>query len=351
MKKSFAYIVLLFFLIVYTVCSGVYMRDVTLFKCSSNSIFGSDKYKYGDLFGMSYFPKIKELSCSDSLDVQIEKFPALNKITLCLVHDSYLGESFLKSKNQFIGVDTIYDIEYPWWRNKQSIPIQLDSTKTNVLVFEIVERHINNLSIEIALNLVKFDNTTVKEISTINFSFLKRIKKIMFNNYVNANLEFFLFDSRIFTPFKELKSFINYTFFHRTNTDVFLSKNSKYLIYSPTKSSIQHKVTDGEIAKTINTLNEIYNFYKNKGFDEVYFSIIPNPVSIIKPDSRDYNNLIPLIQNDQNLKMQMIDIYSLFKHTNYNIYYHSDTHWNKNGFQLWANEFNRTINESKNKNK
>ncbi|MCX6231401.1 MAG: hypothetical protein NTZ33_07650 [Bacteroidetes bacterium] len=321
------------------------MSKISKFKYKSSSIFGSDKYKYGDLFGISYFPKIKELFGSDSLEVRIESFPNFNKINLCLVHDSYLGTAFLKSKNQILGIDTIYDIEYPWWRNKQSPTIQLDTSKTNIIVFEIVERSLEKLDSAIALNLVKFENVNIEQINTSKISCLKKTQQILFNKNVNTNLEFVLLDTRIFTTFKELRSNINYSFFNKTNSDVFISENSEYLFHSTTKSSLQNNITDNKVSKTVNLLNKVYEFYKNNGFDEVYFSIIPNPVSVIKPECKNYNNLIPLIQTNKNLKMQMIDIYSILKQTNYNVYYHSDTHWNKNGFQLWTNELVRKLNE------
>lgn len=356
MKKIVAYIVLIFFITIYLISSHIgYMKKVTEWKYKSKTIFASDKYSYGDLYGMSYYP-IKEVFGSDSLTVPIDKYPNTKNKNLCLVHDSYLGGAFLKQKYQLSGIDTIFDIEYPW-RNKPSTPILLDTTKINILVFEIVERHLLTLFDSLtATNVVKFKinipNAINKrqiiqdEITTAsNNSPIEKIVQILFCENVNTNLEFVIFNSRIFTPFKEFKSYINNTFFDRKATDIFVSANKKYMFYSETRTSIEKKITNAEVNKTVKLLNYVYEYYKKKGFSEVYFSIIPNPVSIIEPDCENYNNLIPLIQNNKNLIVPMIDIYTVFKKTNNNIYYHSDTHWNKNGFQLWLNEFNRKTNE------
>jgi hypothetical protein len=341
MRNLFLFLALVFFAILIISKSKNIMKEIVNYKTTTTSLLGSDKYRYGDLYGMSYLPFIKETFGSDSLEIPIENYKYKRKVNLCLVHDSYLGTSFLNSKHQIPGVDTIFDIGYPWWTNTPIRPIKFDKTKSNILLFEIVERNFNLLDSSIAMNLVKLDNNI--EESSENISFVKNTLQILFNNDVDRNLEFILLDSKILTPIKEFKSSFNYILFDKINSDVFISKNSNYLFYSKTISSIRENLSNNKISKKITLLNNIYFFYKNLGFDEVYFSIIPNPISVIKPDCRNYNNLIPTIQRDKKLKMKMIDIYSIFKDTKYRIYYYSDTHWNKNGFCLWLNEFNRVL--------
>ena len=135
-----------------------------------------------------------------------------------------------------------------------------------------------------------------------------------------------------------------------TILSVFFSSNNNFLFLAETKKSVENEISETEIKKAVNNLNEIYKYYKNKGFDEVYISIIPNPVSIIEPECQKYNNLIPLIQKDNDVKMPFIDIYSIFKKTKWNVYYRSDSHWNTNGSQLWINELNRILSNTKSNN-
>jgi hypothetical protein len=45
------------------------------------------------------------------------------------------------------------------------------------------------------------------------------------------------------------------------------------------------------------TLNKTKGHYKKHGFDEVYFSFVPNPVSVVNPDLGAYNQLMPFLSN------------------------------------------------------
>jgi len=349
MKKTIAWLIVILFSALYAFASYGDFEKTIDFRNKSNSIFGSDKYKFGDLFGISYYPLIKQ-----DLSKTKRTFPAKNptvnkKINLCLAHDSYLGKDFLASKKQINCADTIYDLEYPWFRGRANAPVLLDTSKTNVLVFEIVERNLYRLDKKAALNIVNLaaanQNTAPNPVLKPGKkkSKLKQFKEIIFNTRINKNLEFLLFDLRLFTPIKELKSYINYRFFNRLPPEVFISENQKQEYISDVKTSIEDMLTVSETEKTVALLNEIHDFYKGKGFDKVYFSIVPNPVAIIKPEALRYNNLIPMIQNSPNLRMPMIDIYSDFKKCDADLYFFSDTHWNFNGFTLWINKFNATL--------
>ena len=120
-KNTISYIfILLCITLFYLGSSEKNIAKISFFKYNTNSIFGSDKYKFGDLYGMSYYPGIKEPLGGDSLEIQPLKLTAPKTNNLYLIHDSYLGERFFKSKDDLIGVNNVYDIEYPWcyWRSK-----------------------------------------------------------------------------------------------------------------------------------------------------------------------------------------------------------------------------------------
>jgi len=350
MKKTIAWFFVILFSALYAFASYGDFEKTIDFRNKSNSVFGSDKYKFGDLFGISYYPLIKQNLRETKRTFAVENPTVNKKINLCLAHDSYLGKDFLASKEQINSADTIYDLEYPWFRGKANAPVVLDTSKTNVLVFEIVERNLFRLDKKAALNVVnlaaaKENPVPVPEAKPVKKkSKLKQYKEIIFNTRINKNLEFLLFDLRLFTPFKELKSYINHKFFNRLQPEVFISENQKQEYIADVKTSIEDKLTVAETEKTVALLNEIHDFYKSKGFDKIYFSIVPNPVAIIKPEALRYNNQIPMIQNSPNLRMPMIDIYTDFKKCDADLYFFSDTHWNRNGFTLWINKFNATLN-------
>ncbi len=352
MNKIIIYCSLLLLIILYIIClNDNYFEQIDEIKYKSKSILGFNKYENGDLYGMSYLPMQKEKFDTAILEVPIEQFPIQKKINLCLVHDSYLSKHFLKSKTQLPMVDTIYNIEYPW-RVKNFPKIDLDSSKNNVLIFELVERHLltffDSLTAFTVVPLTEPPKKAEPAPTAVNATLLEKITSNLFNKETNNHLQSIVFDSRIFAPFKELKAYINYRFLKRTVPEVYVSNNEEYLFFDETKPSVSKYISDEEINKTVNLLNKISEFYKNKGFCDVYFSILPNPVSIISPDSDRYNQLIPLVQQNPKLKMPMIDVFDIFKKSKQTLFCHSDSHWNKNGCQLWLNECNRKLYTSKN---
>ena len=89
-------------------------------------------------------------------------------------------------------------------------------------------------------------------------------------------------------------------------------------------------------------MNKVYDHYKAEGFTEVYLSVIPNTATIMQPEG--YNNLIPLLYGNPQLRMKIIDVYSVFKKDPEGNYFNSgDTHWNKKGFLVWLDMVNNII--------
>src|ERR1700722_5133317 len=117
------------------------------------------------------------------------------------------------------------------------------------------------------------------------------------NPSLEDNLQFNLFDYHIFTPLRELKAFLNYWLFgHTIDNAVVVSSGEHYLFYAKTVNEPDGSfsaVSNNEINQLVQTLNSIYVHYKNLGFDEVFFSPIPNPVVILDDEHKKYNELIP----------------------------------------------------------
>jgi hypothetical protein len=101
-----------------------------------------------------------------------------------------------------------------------------------------------------------------------------------------------------------------------------------------------YSIDSSEINNITNTLNRAFEYYHQNGFEEIYFSIIPNPVSIVNPSLGQYNNLIPLLMQGDHLKCIKIDAYSLFHDKPKSYYLNSDTHWNNNGLNKWVKTLN-----------
>jgi hypothetical protein len=145
-----------------------------------------------------------------------------------------------------------------------------------------------------------------------------------------------------------MKANMNYVFFNRIANEVTISPNKEYLLLNETvdplsKGSSFIPVSKNTIDSLVISLNHIYYYYKSKGFDDVYFAIIPNPVTILFPEIGNYNELIPRIQNNKNLIVPIVNIYDNFRQIKNSIYEKSDSHWTNNGFILWVNEFNNIL--------
>jgi len=368
MRKVCGYIVLAICILIYVVSSYQKLtKRISHYKMTHNSIWGSDRMRYGDLYGLAYLPYFrKNYVNQDSAKLAgCDQSPKINLYEIC---DSYLWE-FLNKEKFYCGVNKL---TYATTNDKNKLTAQLDSSKINVLLLEMSERNIRRILYDSAYvaNMIitkpgKPINTgkTVLAKSSGSSKWESRISKItdvVFNKSINANIEDNIWDIALFTPIKELKAIINYKLLGRINDDVKLSSDKKQLFYSMTidadKNTSSFKpVTDAELKLIVNRINLIYANSKKAGFKKTYLSIIPNPVSVIEPDYNGLsnNNLVDRIQNSPDLQMPKIDLLPAFKNAKQRVYAASDTHWNWTGAQLWLNLFNKelsnTVKESEQK--
>jgi hypothetical protein len=171
----------------------------------------------------------------------------------------------------------------------------------------------------------------------------------IFNHEINSNLEFNLFGYRFWDEVKLTKASLNYYLFRRAMGDVVISDDGDRLFLKQTVNpedqlSSFRALDSGEIQNIVRHINDIYHHYKSEGFDEVYISIIPNPVTLLQPEH--YNGLIPQLQKPGLLNgMKMIDIYDAYSKAPDPgaLYRVGDTHWNNNGMQIWLKAVNSEL--------
>ncbi|MEO6149866.1 MAG: hypothetical protein ABIN95_09985 [Mucilaginibacter sp.] len=315
-----------------------------------DSPFGSDREYYGDLYSFCYLPQFK---INDPIlkNIQPDTIKNIKRdINLYTICDSYLFN--------FIKTDLIFHGVKRYWFCKSggtnSPLVKMDTTQKNILIIESTERFVRNMANADAFTKLLqpvastgFADTTAtdfKKTPAISFPVLAMI----FNPRISQTLEFNLFDYKFFSPLKEWKAALNYNLFNRANKEVKISPDGKHLFLVETVDSTStfssfKRTDDKDIDYIVASLNKIYAHYKALGFDEVYLSMIPNPVTIIAPEMGNYNHLISRIQENPDLKMPYIDMYKKFKATKENIYQPTDTHWNNRGFKLWVDEFNKTL--------
>jgi hypothetical protein len=335
-----------FILLLIVSSSGDIMKNITRYRFSMQSVFGSDKDEYGDLFGMSYLPDFRIKNDYTSSDVAVKKYNRPRCVNLVIAGDSYLGSSYVKNSSLFCGVK---NVDYLKTKLIENQVVKLVRGEKNILLVETVERDLRFYSDpNYLINKLLIKETKEGEYKKEVKQFTQVISQNTYNTKMNQNVEFNLFDYRFLTPVKEIKALLNYKFFNRISDEVCLSPDRKYLLYNITvdSSSINSSfnyVSDNEVDRIVNSFNRIYKYYKANGFDEVYFSIIPNPVTILYPRMGKYNEIITRVERHSDLRVPLIDVYNLFKATSKQIYCNADTHWNLNGFNIWLNEFNKKI--------
>ena len=333
---------------------------------SDNKNFRNDNYRYGDLYAMSYLKdyKFPLSNFTDSLHRQTD---TAKNTDLWLIGDSFLSVVTGEIVDSVLYKTSLKYFYYPNTENGRKVNITLSGNRKKILLIERTERFMRMEFTErkeaikyldffltdtlnpVAGSAIILDKIPViQENKSNNLSFLKNLK-LKWNSpeIVNQNLEKILFGYGLFTPFKEIKAGINYRIFNRVNPLVYPSPDKKNLYFYETIDpentlSSFNPVTADEVAAIVSNINFVAEEYKKKGFDEVIFSIIPNAVTIDDPGIGKYNNLINKIQNNDGLRVPVIDIFSVFKKVNNpkSLYRKSDTHWNAKGFSLWIDNVN-----------
>lgn len=333
MKKALLYIFSLCCLLVYALSLD---RDFMSWWADYRTYELHSPYaraRYGDLYSNCFLP-----GYTDTAYTPLKKPETLpQKTALYIIHDSYLEGKI--EKNNFAGISELTLSNYA----ADPTCVTLNPTKRNILILECSERTAEWRLTDTATSFSRFvfhrpPVWKEKETTPIGDHF--------FNPNINLNLEFSLYDYEYFIPIKELKGFLNFKLFNRLPKDVNISTNKKYLLLNETvnpeviASSFRPLDMNYE-DYVIQRANDITRHYKNLGFDEVYISIIPNPVSIIDRERMPYNDKILFLQNHPSANCRFLSVYDIFRQTPERIYRTDDSHWNGHGLQLWVDEVNK----------
>jgi hypothetical protein len=351
MRKFILWAILIFFSAVYIISSnGHIMHWLVGFRKKRES-FKPMKEKYGDLYALSYLPQFRiSLHKTEIRETCAPGRAAYNLYLLC---DSYLQDKV--SDSFFCNINKLELVK--WEEDPRQITVKLDNRYKNILLIEITERNFRN-SFQTATEAeLKIKVTTGEKTgrSTVNkppgFSisyYTDRIVYNLFHPFINQNLEYNLFDYGCFKKMKEWKATLNEQCFGRVNTKVVFSRDKKYLLLKETvdtalNTSSFREIGDAEFNKMVSNLNEVYNYYKKLGFEEVYLSVIPNTVSLLDPGWLGYNELIPRLQADKHVRVPVIDAYTMLKTAGKPVFLTHDSHWNNDALQLWLNEVNKVL--------
>ncbi len=302
---------------------------------AADAWWGRYRAKHGNLVAMAYLDYVHKFHEPQQPHRYRKPATAPNTV-LYLAGDSYTWSL----------PDTCFAAgEYHFINRYAGGTYKLDSTKTNILVIEITEIAVRGYfsSDRLINDLRKNDQELAAEqpathphhaaIGNIDFSEL-------FNNRINQNLAFNLFNYQCVAPMYQSKALLNYYLFHRASGDVVLSHDGNYLFEKSNLISPSDTMQPQELDIVIGNLNKIYRHFRSTGFNEVYLALIPATPAIVQP--HDYNNLIPAVQYHPRLEMNIIDAHRLLR-SSPQYFCHGDTHWNNEGEQKWLDLLNEML--------
>lgn len=341
MQKGFSYFFILFGITLLVVSTSPnLMRRFSNWRQGLSGAFANHRANgAGDLADMSYLDGEKIFFEPFGYDFHRPQDTTRRNIDLYIWGDSYVKEvpdsAFGAIDHYAFGRRDYFDLRY-----------KLDPGKKNILIIENGERFIRVYFKYLAI----FDHVkSFDPAPGLHDAFLGLDMETIFNHDINHNLEYNLFSYRFADPIRASKAEMNYRLFNRASGDVALSDNGQYLFLRQTVAqhdpmSEYDPIGKDEFEEIASHMDTIYRHYRKEGFAEVYFSIIPNPATILQPEG--YNNLIPALQQYGAEKgIPMIDVYTLFKKSTVpaRLFRRGDTHWNNAGLQIWIAQVNRLL--------
>ena len=304
-----------------------------------------DQYRFGDLYNTSNLKKFKELDFIENRTL----LPSDKPKTRFSDVDLYtIGDSFTQMDTSYYAGDKNFHI----WLGINVDTVKLDPVKKSILIVEIIERTIQE-RLRKDYKMLYIDK---------GFQILGKSKKVAekkeesressfwwdkFGDQINQRIEFLIFNYPVFLKLKELKSHIMLSWFDRTHTGTMISKNHEYLFYDveadkKVELSPFFNITQQSVDSIVNNINTIRDYYKNVGFKEVYFCIVPNKATVCENDRFEYNHQISRIETHPELRTPMLSIQdTLRKHPEW--YHLGDGHWNIKGQRYWLKTVNQVV--------
>ena len=306
--------------------------------------FIPNQYSYGDLYNLTNLPGFKETDYAVNADLTEADKPArhYHDVDLYTIGDS------------FTNIDTSYYAGnrnvHVWVGSQPPAVVTLDTTRTNILVIEFIERLLQERLYWPDYQRMYIEGGIVSKTRPAEKSRSQTDKPkspwlARFGEEINQRLEFLLFNGWPFTRFKEAKAQLMLSAFGRV-TGGAISKDYQHLFYIPETDtayvlSAFRYIPDPKLDTLVGNLNTMRQHYLRMGFDEVYLCLIPNKVTILDPTYGLYNHQIERIEAHPRLQAPLLPtIDTLRQHPDW--YHLGDGHWNKNGKRFWLRQVNQT---------
>ncbi|WP_439557380.1 hypothetical protein [Dyadobacter sp.] len=300
----------------------------------------NDGYQYGDLYRLSNLSDFKDprRTCTDYAPPA--KAPGTRKVHLYIIGDSF-------TEAQRVGLKDFSVDAYTYVHWSDFLHVKLDTTETNILLLESVERHFRQKMVSPIQVLIPDTATFRTEVAPPQF--MNRLDDAFNATYTRDRLDAVLFQNDFFLRVKEWRADFQHHFFDRVNESVTMVNNNQDMVFymdtdTAGVTSSFKEVSNGEIDTMVLNLNESRKFAESIGFEHVFLSVIPNKVSVLNPDYGIYNHLIERLYTHPKLNMPTIDVLADFRRMGRSSYLKGDSHWTCAGQYLWLNKVNAEIN-------
>ncbi len=341
MRKAFA-------IIVFISCLGVLglssselgMHALSRIRYQDTGVLGSDKYRFGDLYGLSYlapFRLEKDTSLIHSQAIKQTK----RDIDLTILGDSYLYSYVQMDTSNFVRAKQVV---FRRWSEPKPLTLRA-STNKKVLIIEVVERNVWSI---FHVDRLKAHFESLPSPATWYESWNRSLSEWIYHPQLEQNLDFALFNMQVFSPWKSLKARLNADLFHRLPSDVSVSKDGQFLYMRETVDSTQrgssfYSLQDEDMHELRDRILALNHYAHSKGFDEVVFVIIPNPVVMTKTEQRPSNQLIQRLAIELGGQVRFVDPTHALNSGREKYFFKSDSHWNQAGARAWLAQFNQYL--------
>jgi hypothetical protein len=232
------------------------------------------------------------------------------------------------------------------WSEGEKAPLVIRSSNhKKVLLIESVQRNVWTV---IDLVRVKAHLEGYKTPLSWNESLNASLTDALYHPKLDQNIDFTLFNFQAWSPVKSLKAQGNLLVFNRTEQDVTLSKDHQFLYVKETVDSLQrgssfYPFTSDELSKLSAQMTLIDTYARAKGFDEVVFNFIPNPVAITQTEGIAAKQLIQKLSKANQGRIQLIDPTDVLLKGGKKYFFQSDSHWNQLGAKAWLAQLNQYL--------
>lgn len=320
-------------------------------KLDQKQLIPASKFS-GDLYHRTFLRQFKETDFAKNTALTEADKP----IQRCQNVDLYtLGDSFTEIDTSFYAGRRNVHV----WLTFDTATADLDRSRKNILIVEVLERLIQerlhvrpDSTVLIRQGLTApatvMDSVAEATASTAPATDVPSWLSIRFGSDINYRIEMLFFNFGLFTWFKELRAQLLYDKFDRIPAGA-ISRDRRHVFYdlevdTTLGTSAFRRLSPCNTDSVVATINHTRDYYRRMGFDEVYFSFVPNKVTVIDPQRGLYNHQIEQIQQHPDLQAPLVPLYdTLTRHPEW--YHHGDGHWNRQGKRYWLKVVNEKVAE------